>query len=274
MKEVVFSFPLVINEMPTIEWVEQHILKNNIIVIKRFDFFKKLGFKIAMNIYNRTRLCEEQNWKCCWCGNLMTERRNLKFSATIEHIVPASRGGENSIDNYASACERCNTARGTKSIENFMEVVEKGFPSVFTSSTSRQKSENDKQIVAEAFKNNPTDNPFDPDSKRDRMFRKLQNSKYTNIADSHTNYNDLRIDALTALISNKSLNPFAEDDVRHAMYAAFQRFSEETLRKLHLSALVKKGPIKIKAKKPKRRKCGPQHGGNRGRKKSIEQVAA
>ena len=61
----------------------------------------------------RDRLAEAQNWRCCWCGCRM-ERCHEKRAdqATVEHIVPVTRGGSDHPDNLAVACRECNWQRG------------------------------------------------------------------------------------------------------------------------------------------------------------------
>lgn len=45
--------------------------------------------------------------ECFWC------HRTLPFiSATIDHVIPLSRGGLNNANNYVLACQPCNNARG------------------------------------------------------------------------------------------------------------------------------------------------------------------
>lgn len=48
-------------------------------------------------------LCERLGWACSYCGCGLTEE-----TATRDHIVPLSRGGSNSIENIAPACDTCN----------------------------------------------------------------------------------------------------------------------------------------------------------------------
>lgn len=65
----------------------------------------------------------KQDGKCYWCDKpayLWWEITTKQFKrlgknkiATIEHLTPKSRNGENSIDNYACACRGCNTLRGS-----------------------------------------------------------------------------------------------------------------------------------------------------------------
>lgn len=55
-------------------------------------------------------------------------RRELGYqnSATIEHLVPKSKGGPDSIWNLAAACCRCNRRRGVTPMEEF-ELLAKKF---------------------------------------------------------------------------------------------------------------------------------------------------
>lgn len=43
---------------------------------------------------------------CVCCGQTLTPK-----TATIEHVVPLSRGGENDIKNYVTLCKTCNTIK-------------------------------------------------------------------------------------------------------------------------------------------------------------------
>ncbi len=43
------------------------------------------------------------------------EGREILF--TKDHIVPKSKGGSNSLDNYQTLCQECNSRKGTKTIK-------------------------------------------------------------------------------------------------------------------------------------------------------------
>ncbi len=62
----------------------------------------------------REYLLEKWGRKCAYCG-----KENIPLQ--IEHIIPRSRGGSNRISNLCLACEKCNLAKGTKSIEDFLK---------------------------------------------------------------------------------------------------------------------------------------------------------
>ena len=70
-------------------------------------------------VYNRTRLAEAQNWKCCFCGVRMDEMHGKRNSVTVEHVIPKSKGGTNDMANLAASCYACNNNRGTKDAETF-----------------------------------------------------------------------------------------------------------------------------------------------------------
>lgn len=76
-------------------------------------FAAKLAFKRSQWVYLRTRLAEAQNWKCCFCGCVMTELRNKSNSATVEHVTPKDFGGTDDPENLVASCYHCNNKRGT-----------------------------------------------------------------------------------------------------------------------------------------------------------------
>jgi 5-methylcytosine-specific restriction endonuclease McrA len=58
------------------------------------------------------RLSEAQNHRCCWCGKKMDMDGPDDDRPTFEHIIPLSKGGEDTPANLAIACYRCNQNRG------------------------------------------------------------------------------------------------------------------------------------------------------------------
>ena len=45
--------------------------------------------------------------------------QDLVFQATIDHIIPLSKGGATILDNVLLACRRCNTRKKTSTLEAF-----------------------------------------------------------------------------------------------------------------------------------------------------------
>ncbi len=54
-------------------------------------------------------LVELHDGKCVACG--------VKGKLTVDHVVPLSKGGTNFIDNLQPLCSKCNSSKGTKTID-------------------------------------------------------------------------------------------------------------------------------------------------------------
>ncbi|WP_442938035.1 HNH endonuclease [Nostoc sp.] len=63
---------------------------------------------------------------CCWCSKQMTNSER-----TIEHLVPKSLGGCNSLSNLRLACFTCNNSRGNSlfppHLKNTFEFLNKTY---------------------------------------------------------------------------------------------------------------------------------------------------
>ncbi len=76
----------------------------------------------------RERLCEAQNWRCCYCA--VTVSLEVAFNdparATVEHVQARCHGGRRTWENTAIACRRCNTTRGHRPPREFLRTVQAG----------------------------------------------------------------------------------------------------------------------------------------------------
>ena len=61
-------------------------------------------------------------WRCWYCGIPIDARSNI--APHIDHIIPKSNGGSDDYDNRALTCEFCNKAKGTRSLEEFLDWLE------------------------------------------------------------------------------------------------------------------------------------------------------
>ena len=109
-----FTVLPIINEYPTDIKVFYKIYENK--------YAAKLAFNRSKWVYTRTRLAEAQNWKCCFCGCVMTEIRDKRNSVTVEHVVPKSMGGTDEIDNLVASCYSCNNNRKTDDAYMFRPI--------------------------------------------------------------------------------------------------------------------------------------------------------
>lgn len=69
-------------------------------------------------------LSESQNWKCCYCGEVMWHPKvggygPIELRATFDHVIAQVHGGSDSLDNLVMACWGCNTKRGHQSAWEF-----------------------------------------------------------------------------------------------------------------------------------------------------------
>lgn len=68
-------------------------------------------------------LLERENHCCIYCGIHAS-----KAKMQIEHVVPRSKGGTDSLDNLVLSCRACNEAKGNQDIQTYL----KGKPSVLS----------------------------------------------------------------------------------------------------------------------------------------------
>lgn len=67
---------------------------------------------------------ERQDGKCHYC-DLIFDPRDIDpmNRATLDHVVPLSRGGEDSEANTVAACLLCNTAKGDMLLDEALEAL-------------------------------------------------------------------------------------------------------------------------------------------------------
>ena len=65
---------------------------------------------------NRLAVFKQAKWKCRQCGVkvVLPTGCNLSNEATIDHIVPVSKGGLHIAENVQCLCRKCNTTKGAK----------------------------------------------------------------------------------------------------------------------------------------------------------------
>ena len=78
-------------------------------VIRLVNYIKLPYEKISQNKPSRTMIYKRDGHKCQYCGCT----KNL----TIDHLIPRSRGGEDTWENLVVACMPCNTRKSDKLLE-------------------------------------------------------------------------------------------------------------------------------------------------------------
>lgn len=56
---------------------------------------------------------------CVWCGATVEDGASLG----LDHVRPQSKGGSNEARNLLTACHRCNSSRGSRSLPEFARAV-------------------------------------------------------------------------------------------------------------------------------------------------------
>ena len=71
---------------------------------------KTAGVAGDFTVYEWISLCERYEYRCLSCG-----REDVKL--TVDHVIPFTKGGGNSVGNVQPLCRSCNSSKGTKIID-------------------------------------------------------------------------------------------------------------------------------------------------------------
>jgi 5-methylcytosine-specific restriction endonuclease McrA len=75
-----------------------------VIVLNRY-----VKFRFSITRVNRKNVLWRDENRCQYCAKTF-----LESELTLDHIIPKSRGGNNSWKNLVAACKRCNQKKGAK----------------------------------------------------------------------------------------------------------------------------------------------------------------
>ena len=85
-------------------------------VIRLVNYIKLPYEKLMQTKPSRTMIYKRDGHKCQYCGST----REL----TIDHIIPRSRGGEDTWENLVVACMPCNMRKGNKLLEDTNMILQ------------------------------------------------------------------------------------------------------------------------------------------------------
>lgn len=68
---------------------------------------------------NRLKIYERDNYKCQHCGKQLD-----RFTSTLDHVTPVSKGGDNSFENLITSCRECNSKKNAKLLGDLMADME------------------------------------------------------------------------------------------------------------------------------------------------------
>lgn len=70
-------------------------------------YYVKLPFKRV--VANRKNIFKRDNYVCQYCGIQLCDK-----TATIDHVVPRSKGGSSTWVNMVASCKDCNLSKGNR----------------------------------------------------------------------------------------------------------------------------------------------------------------
>jgi len=80
-------------------------------VIRLVNYVKLPIERLMANKPSRSMIYKRDDHTCQYCGSI----KNL----TIDHVIPRSRGGNDTWENMVVACMKCNTHKGDKTPEEW-----------------------------------------------------------------------------------------------------------------------------------------------------------
>ena len=83
-------------------------------VIKVFKYVNQEYKKVPLS---RENVFKRDNHTCVYCGE--THRRVL----TIDHVIPKSKGGPDSWENWVTACRNCNHEKADLTLEEYGKEI-------------------------------------------------------------------------------------------------------------------------------------------------------
>ncbi len=73
-------------------------------IVRLFSYVRLPFRKVELT---RKNILRRDNHRCCYCGA-------AKPPLTIDHVIPKSRGGQDTWENLVAACVRCNNRKGNR----------------------------------------------------------------------------------------------------------------------------------------------------------------
>lgn len=100
---------LVLDKVNVLDWYDDWIVSSPswetkvpaVVIVKKYITKNK---RVRFSKYN---VMLRDNFKCQYCHIDLT-----RSTATMDHVVPLSKGGETSFENVVTSCAPCNTNKG------------------------------------------------------------------------------------------------------------------------------------------------------------------
>lgn len=81
----------------------------------------RLGVPNCLTFDQLLALFNASLWKCVYCGRQLTLIRSSESEATLDHIIPMARGGQNALCNVVPCCRACNNSKENREMLSWLD---------------------------------------------------------------------------------------------------------------------------------------------------------
>lgn len=86
--------------------------------------YAKRGRSRPAETFDPTEVFRRDGWRCQTCGHSTRAHRfPHPRAATLDHIVPLSKGGEHTKANTQCLCFSCNTSKGNRATDDQLRLI-------------------------------------------------------------------------------------------------------------------------------------------------------
>jgi len=74
------------------------------------DRYRARKHKVRYEKIDKNLVYDRDGWKCYICGIFISPSPgyDLPYNATLDHVIPMSKGGDHTYDNVRACCYSCN----------------------------------------------------------------------------------------------------------------------------------------------------------------------
>lgn len=99
------------------EWALRHPIQAKAVSLE-YAAKRRSQCKVGSTKREVAEWLSRQEKRCYWCN----DNNSVKYH--VDHVVPLCKGGVHQISNFVVACSFCNTSKGGKLLEDWMDWLE------------------------------------------------------------------------------------------------------------------------------------------------------
>lgn len=94
---------------------------SNLVLLNKFySWLESLAWAKFKKSFIKKELKEKGKLVCAYCGREnLTEVGPITNIATVDHVIPRSKGGKDEFSNVVVCCFGCNKSKSDQSVEDF-----------------------------------------------------------------------------------------------------------------------------------------------------------